>query len=171
VTLPRSTSLATLGFRVNLGYHCIPFLLPGGGGTSTCFGQSQFYVPSLSEALATSLQGVAKNFRDIFGELAPGGRGELVMQKAPPKEQAPAAEGEDAEEDAVAAAQRTYDRYSGVRVKVLPPDRQRGKEADSCRLVCQGMRDHSGFVGNKEWLAGRGCENGVGWLPMANFHM
>lgn len=27
------------------------------------------------------MQQVAKNFREIFGELAPGGRAELVMQK------------------------------------------------------------------------------------------
>ena len=64
------------------------------------------------------MQGVAKNFREIFAELAPGGRGELVMQKAPPRPQAPAGESEEAGEEGTAEAHRAYDRYSGVRVKV-----------------------------------------------------
>ena len=73
---------------------------------------------------AIALQGVAKNFREIFAELAPGGRGELVMQKAPPRPQAPAGESEEAGEEGTEEAHRAYDRYSGVRVKVhwsIPP--------------------------------------------------
>lgn len=62
------------------------------------------------------LQGVAKNFREIFAELAPGGKGELVMQKANPPE--PRA---DSEEAAADPSSRSYDRYSGVKVKVRHP--------------------------------------------------
>ena len=57
-------------------------------------------------------QGVAKNFREIFAELAPGGRGELVMVRSHPVERQ---EGENAEEHAA-----PQERYSGVRVKVQP---------------------------------------------------
>lgn len=52
---------------------------------------------------------MAKNFREIFAELAPGGKGELVMQKAPPRQAA--TEGEESQD-------HSYDRYSGVKVKV-----------------------------------------------------
>lgn len=57
------------------------------------------------------MQGVAKNFREIFAELAPGGKGELVMQKATQK--AAAADVEEAD-----PANEINDRYSGVKVKV-----------------------------------------------------
>ncbi len=57
------------------------------------------------------VQGVAKNFREIFAELAPGGKGELVMQKATQK--AAAADVEEAD-----PANEANDRYSGVKVKV-----------------------------------------------------
>ena len=53
---------------------------------------------------------MAKNFREIFAELAPGGKGELVMQKATQKA---AADVEEAD-----TANDTNDRYSGVKVKV-----------------------------------------------------
>lgn len=56
------------------------------------------------------MQGVAKNFREIFAELAPGGKGELVMQKATQKAAADVEEAEPANE--------TNERYSGVKVKV-----------------------------------------------------
>lgn len=36
------------------------------------------------EAIERTFKQVAKNFREIFSELAPGGRGELVMQKRLP---------------------------------------------------------------------------------------
>jgi structural maintenance of chromosome 3 (chondroitin sulfate proteoglycan 6) len=36
------------------------------------------------EAIERTFKQVAKNFREIFAELAPGGRGELVMQKRLP---------------------------------------------------------------------------------------
>lgn len=58
------------------------------------------------------LQGVAKNFREVFAELAPGGRGELVMQKAA-NQPAPS---EQAEDDSQPPP--LYERYSGVKVKV-----------------------------------------------------
>lgn len=32
------------------------------------------------EAIERTFKGVAKNFREVFAELVPGGRGELVMQ-------------------------------------------------------------------------------------------
>lgn len=63
--------------------------------------------------IALLLQGVAKNFREIFADLAPGGKGELVMQKANPREPAP-----DSEEAAAAQTHQILDRYSGVKVKV-----------------------------------------------------
>ena len=56
------------------------------------------------------LQGVAKNFKDIFAQLAPGGSGQLVMQKR----LRPTEPSEDGEEDAAIASER----YSGVKVKV-----------------------------------------------------
>lgn len=60
------------------------------------------------------MQGVAKNFRETFAELAPGGKGELVMLKATPPQQAPETE------DGAPAQQAhpAFDRYSGVKVKV-----------------------------------------------------
>ena len=74
---------------------------------------------------------MAKNFREVFRDLAPGGRGELVMQKAlrRPEEEADgtrpdgagaageAADGDEEEEDAPGATEK----YSGVKVKVCPP--------------------------------------------------
>ena len=61
---------------------------------------------------------MAKNFREIFGELAPGGRGELVMQKRlrpDPQEQEDPEEDEDGEPASKADA---MERYAGVKVKV-----------------------------------------------------
>lgn len=60
-------------------------------------------------------QGIAKNFREIFSELAPGGKGELVMQKAQRKER-----GAD-EDDPMGLAEdpnNAVDQFSGVKVKV-----------------------------------------------------
>ena len=57
------------------------------------------------------MQGVAKNFREVFADLAPGGRGELVMQKATPPE-TPADQNPDDSQPPV-----MHERYSGVKVK------------------------------------------------------
>jgi len=54
---------------------------------------------------------VAKNFREIFAELAPGGRGELVMQKRLPGDTVE----EHDEEDGITDG---HEKYSGVKVKV-----------------------------------------------------
>ena len=65
------------------------------------------------------LQQVAKNFREIFAELAPGGRGELVMQKRLRTE--PQAEPEpEGEDDEAGPSDRpdAMERYAGVKVKV-----------------------------------------------------
>ena len=74
------------------------------------------------------MQGVAKNFREVFRDLAPGGRGELVMQKRlrRPQEEGghagaegppaggEAAEGDEDEEETPG----TTEKYSGVKVRV-----------------------------------------------------
>ena len=65
------------------------------------------------------LQQVAKNFREIFGELAPGGRGELVMQKRLRPEMQ---ENEDPEEEEEGGNKAdAMERYAGVKVKVCSP--------------------------------------------------
>ena len=46
--------------------------------------------------MEVAVQGVAKNFREIFSELVPGGKGELVMQRRAP---VPAAANPDEEEE------------------------------------------------------------------------
>ena len=76
------------------------------------------------------VQGVAKSFREIFRDLAPGGRGEVVMQKrvrreadAPDGEDGDGSGGEDREGD---AAGSISEKYAGVKVKV--------------RASCQGWR-------------------------------
>lgn len=62
---------------------------------------------------------MAKNFREIFAELAPGGRGELVMQKRlrPNPQAEPDSDAED-EEAGPSDRQDAMDRYAGVKVKV-----------------------------------------------------
>lgn len=65
------------------------------------------------------LQQVAKNFREIFSELAPGGSGQLIMQKRilPDPQAEPDSQGE--EEDAGPSDKHgAMDRYTGVKVKV-----------------------------------------------------
>ncbi|RMZ56141.1 hypothetical protein APUTEX25_004565, partial [Auxenochlorella protothecoides] len=65
------------------------------------------------EALERTFKGVAKNFRDIFATLVPGGRGEVVMQKRVP------GFGNEENIDPEAGKPSTgLDRYVGVRVKV-----------------------------------------------------
>ena len=68
-------------------------------------------------------QGVAKNFREIFAELAPGGKAELVMQKrlpgAVPVEHAADGAGEnDGDDDEEAEGGGIAEKYAGVKVKV-----------------------------------------------------
>lgn len=66
------------------------------------------------ELIERTFKGVAKNFKDIFAQLAPGGSGQLVMQKRM-RQPEPS---EDADEDAGGETSTTSDRYSGVKVKV-----------------------------------------------------
>jgi len=66
------------------------------------------------EAIERTFKGVAKHFREIFAELAPGGRGELVMQKrvaGNPSEDA----ADEAEDD---MAEEAHEKYSGVKVRI-----------------------------------------------------
>lgn len=89
------------------------------------------------EALERTFKGVARNFREVFAELVPGGRGELVMQRAASAgggggadDEMPDAAAADAPADAAAAGPSDgaaataaavpapRDKYSGVRVKV-----------------------------------------------------
>ena len=82
-----------------------------------------------------TFKGVARNFREVFAELVPGGRGELVMQKAAASggggadEEMADAAAAPADDNAAAAAANggegpstsaaaPRDKYSGVRVKV-----------------------------------------------------
>jgi structural maintenance of chromosome 3 (chondroitin sulfate proteoglycan 6) len=72
------------------------------------------------------VQGVAKSFREIFRDLAPGGRGEVVMQKRVHSNGA-AVDGEDGvgsggEEREGDAAGGISEKYAGVKVKVRAPD-------------------------------------------------
>lgn len=103
------------------------------------------------------VQGVAKNFREVFRDLAPGGRGELVMQKRLRRPEAeganggaegPAAgeepaEGDEDEEDSTGASQK----YSGVKVRVRalnsssPPANSTTPRASvKAYFVCLGIR-------------------------------
>ena len=59
---------------------------------------------------------MAKNFREIFAELVPGGRGELVMQKRLRVEAA--AEAAEDDEDGAEGGHNVSEKYSGVKVKV-----------------------------------------------------
>ncbi len=64
---------------------------------------------------ARRLQGVAKNFKEIFEALAPGGTVQLVMLKRGlPDAEPDAEEGEEGERPPPPASER----YKGVRVKV-----------------------------------------------------
>ena len=64
------------------------------------------------EAIERTFKQVALNFRQVFSALVPGGRGELVMQKALPMAMD---EDEDAGND---RNESSIERYSGVKVKV-----------------------------------------------------
>lgn len=64
------------------------------------------------------MQQVAKNFREIFGELAPGGRGELVMQKQLRPDPQQEVDPEEDEEPGPSDRAGAMERYAGVKVKV-----------------------------------------------------
>lgn len=64
------------------------------------------------------MQQVAKNFREIFGELAPGGRGELVMQKQLRPDPQQEVDPEEDEEAGPSDRAGAMERYAGVKVKV-----------------------------------------------------
>ncbi|GLC40305.1 hypothetical protein PLESTB_001807200 [Pleodorina starrii] len=70
------------------------------------------------EAIERTFKGVAKNFREVFAALVPGGTGELVMIRAAGR--GVAADGDDEEEGGVGAAGGSSgtDKYSGVKVRV-----------------------------------------------------
>ena len=88
------------------------------------------------------MQGVAKNFREIFAELAPGGKGELVMQKAPDGCRAPAQVPEDDEdaEDLPAEADSAFESYIGVKVKVSSAAADPAMTRDSTSQAHQGCK-------------------------------
>ena len=79
------------------------------------------------EAIERTFKQVALNFRQIFSSLVPGGRGELVMQKAMPSsgigadadDVGASLENEDPEApQRQKAEEKTLEKYSGVKVKV-----------------------------------------------------
>lgn len=61
---------------------------------------------------------MAKNFREIFAELVPGGKGELVMQK---RLGAPAVTDDDENDAEGGGRDGASEKYSGVKVKVGHP--------------------------------------------------
>lgn len=65
------------------------------------------------------LQQVSKNFREIFAELAPGGSGQLMMQKRlrPGAQAEPNPEGDD-EDAGPSDRPDVVERYTGVNIKV-----------------------------------------------------
>ncbi|MEW5315971.1 MAG: hypothetical protein WDW38_007365 [Sanguina aurantia] len=67
------------------------------------------------EAIERTFKGVAMNFRDVFAELVPGGKGELVMVKSHAGQQARLAAEEGGEEEGEAGE---MGKYKEVRVKV-----------------------------------------------------
>lgn len=70
------------------------------------------------EAIERTFKQVAKNFREIFGELAPGGRGELVMQKQLRPDPQQDVDPEEDEEAGPSDRTGAMERYAGVKVKV-----------------------------------------------------
>ncbi|KAG2449553.1 hypothetical protein HYH02_005087 [Chlamydomonas schloesseri] len=71
------------------------------------------------EAIERTFKGVAKNFREVFADLVPGGAGELVMIRAAGRAVA-AAEGEEDEGGGLGPSSGGggTEKYSGVKVKV-----------------------------------------------------
>lgn len=62
---------------------------------------------------------MAKNFREIFGELAPQGQGQLVMQKRTAPDPQEEVDPEDDEEAGPSDRPDAMERYAGVKVKVM----------------------------------------------------
>ena len=62
---------------------------------------------------------MAKNFREIFGELAPQGQGQLVMQKRTAPDPQEEADPEEDEEAGPSDRPDAMERYAGVKVKVM----------------------------------------------------
>uniref|UniRef100_A0A7S3VMZ6 Structural maintenance of chromosomes protein n=1 Tax=Dunaliella tertiolecta TaxID=3047 RepID=A0A7S3VMZ6_DUNTE len=90
------------------------------------------------EAIERTFKGVAKHFREVFADLVPGGRGELVMQKRHPT--TGMAEGEEEGDDIQAGARDgkgALDKYSGVKVRVAFT---RGGETASLRQLSGGQK-------------------------------
>eukprot|EP00878_Enallax_costatus_P007647 GHUV01008006.1.p1 GENE.GHUV01008006.1~~GHUV01008006.1.p1 ORF type:complete len:1195 (+),score=501.93 GHUV01008006.1:213-3797(+) len=88
-----------------------------------------------NEAIERTFKGVAKNFREVFAELVPGGKGELVMQR---RRTGDDDDGSDVEgDDAEAAGGGVLDKYSGVKVRVAF---SRGNETVSLKLLSGGQK-------------------------------
>ena len=62
---------------------------------------------------------MAKNFREIFGELAPQGQGQLVMQKRTAPDPQEEVDPEEDEEAGPSDRPDAMERYAGVKVKVM----------------------------------------------------
>ncbi|KAF6265896.1 RecF/RecN/SMC [Scenedesmus sp. NREL 46B-D3] len=88
-----------------------------------------------NEAIERTFKGVAKNFREVFAELVPGGKGELVMQRRKPGEEE--SEEEEGDGPAAGAAHGVLERYSGVKVRVAF---SRGNETVSLKLLSGGQK-------------------------------
>ena len=84
------------------------------------------------EAIERTFKGVAKHFREIFAELAPGGRGELVMQKRLPG---------NATED---GAEEMEDEMVRPNPAPLPPSGARPRPSQPC-LVTSAPPQHISF--------------------------
>ncbi|GAX82234.1 hypothetical protein CEUSTIGMA_g9662.t1 [Chlamydomonas eustigma] len=97
------------------------------------------------EAIERTFKGVAKHFRDVFAELVPGGRGELVMQKRLPGHQQAAASfaalaEDEGEEEGVGGGNGpggALEKYSGVKVRI---SFTRGGETMSLKQLSGGQR-------------------------------
>ncbi|KAF8071065.1 SMC3 [Scenedesmus sp. PABB004] len=87
-----------------------------------------------NEAIERTFKGVAKNFREVFAELVPGGKGELVMQRRRAGEEG--GEEED-DEGAQEGAGGVLEKYSGVKVRVAF---SRGNETVSLKLLSGGQK-------------------------------
>ena len=74
------------------------------------------------EAIERTFKGVAKHFRDVFAELVPGGRGELVMQKRLPGGGVVAAAADDDDEAPAAAPAPAAGAAGGAMEKVRSSD-------------------------------------------------
>eukprot|EP00879_Flechtneria_rotunda_P012761 GHRR01013325.1.p1 GENE.GHRR01013325.1~~GHRR01013325.1.p1 ORF type:complete len:1111 (+),score=537.85 GHRR01013325.1:324-3656(+) len=90
-----------------------------------------------NEAIERTFKTVAKNFREVFAELVPGGKGELVMQKRKTAGDAEADDSAGEGEDADRATGGVLEKYSGVKVRVAF---SRGNETVSLKLLSGGQK-------------------------------